>query len=369
MRTMWLLACAAWLSGGFACGGPAAAAEAVPCQVRVILFVPADVTPPAAYQPRIDDIVRSSEAFFTRELKRWGHEQVVMPFRRSADGHVEVTLLRGKLEKAKYKTIPLRTEVNEILREQGKLDSGWQVWWILVYFGEPPAKFHAPLGGFGDLMGGWGICNFSTAAGELDPEADLVSEFPETIGLKRMLYELGSGLRLRPAGPLRLDSGENTLMGPSHYTYGRVVGKPERTTLCEAEAALLASHPAFRGKADPPRKAVKTEARELTCTVDRGAKAIVVRGAAVSAVPARYAFVGDESDARREDHWTKTYVGRVAADGRFEVVVSQPAEAGGKLRVWFVLEDGTQTGDGIFHGREYGIAKPYTYSGGEWQFP
>jgi len=368
MRTTWILTCVGWLSGLLTGGLPARGAEPDPCQVRVILFVPADVTPPAEYQQRVDDIVRYSEAFFTRELKRWGHEKAVMPFRRSEDGHVEVTLLRGKLAKAKYKTIPLRTEINDTLREQKKLDNGWQVWWILIYYGDPPAKFHDPCGGFGDLMGGWGMCNFSTAPGRIDPEADLAGDFPESIGLKWTLSVLGSGLRLRPMGPLRLD-GENTLMGPTHYNYGRAVGKDERVTLCEAEAALLASHPAFQGKADFTGRTPKTEVRDLTCTVDREAKSIVVRGEARSAVRATYALVGDESGPSHKDRWTKTYVGQVGPDGRFEVVVSEPAESSGTLKVWFVLENGAQTGDGIFSGRPYGIARPYTYSRGEWTFP
>jgi len=357
------------LAGVLMSDRPLRAAGPDPCQVRVILFVPADVTPPAEYQERIDDIVRYGEAFFTRELKRWGHQDVVMPFRRGDDGHVEVMLLRGQLAGSKYKTIPLRTEVNETLRERNLLRDGFHVWWIFVYYGDPPAKFHSPLGGFGDLMGGWAICNFSTAPGRIDPEAHLGSEFPESLGLKMMLSQLGHGLRLRPMGPLRTDKGENTLMGPSHYSYNRFVGKEERVALCEAEAALLANHPAFRGKTDPIAKAVKTEVRDLTCTVDPKGKSIIVRGQAGTAVRATYALVGDESDARREDHWTKTYVGPVGPDGRFEVTVSEPSESSGKLRVWFALEAGGQTGDGIFHGRPYGISKPYSYNRGEWTFP
>ena len=44
-----------------------------------VTFVPSDVTPPKSHQQRVDQIVAHAEAFFRRELKRWGHEQVVRP--------------------------------------------------------------------------------------------------------------------------------------------------------------------------------------------------------------------------------------------------------------------------------------------------
>ncbi len=72
------------------------AADEHPCQIHVVLFTPADVTPPTGYQTRVDDLVACAESFFAREFKRWGHEKIVMPYRRSSDGHVEVTAMRGK---------------------------------------------------------------------------------------------------------------------------------------------------------------------------------------------------------------------------------------------------------------------------------
>lgn len=60
----------------FACmllaGAPLAALAEEPeaCEAHVILFVPADVQPPAGYQPRVDQMVDYAEAFFQREFKR-----------------------------------------------------------------------------------------------------------------------------------------------------------------------------------------------------------------------------------------------------------------------------------------------------------
>src|SRR5262245_32969412 len=92
-----------------------------PCQVQIVLFVPADVRPPAGYQRRIDEIVSYAEAFFQREFKRWGFEQFVSPFRRSADGHVEVTMMRGKQAAAAYKPVSVRMEVMDANRQQNKI--------------------------------------------------------------------------------------------------------------------------------------------------------------------------------------------------------------------------------------------------------
>jgi len=81
-----------------------------------------------------------------------------------------------------------------------------------------------------------------------------------------------------------------------------------------------------------------------------------------------YALVADESDARPGEYWTKTYVGQVARDGAFDVIISEPSESNGTLKTWFVFENGAQTGDGRRRGRQGGIAKTYTYSGQLWAF-
>ena len=80
MRTLLTLACLCFSSATI----EVRADDKSPCQVYVILFVPADVDPPNDYQARVDQIVDYSEAFFQREFRRWEHEKIVMPFRRSA---------------------------------------------------------------------------------------------------------------------------------------------------------------------------------------------------------------------------------------------------------------------------------------------
>jgi hypothetical protein len=339
------------------------------CQVHVILFVPADVTPPVGYHQRVDQIVDYAETFFTRELKRWGHEKPVMPFRRAAGGGVDVMVLRGKQKTAEYKPVAIRAEVMDTLRAARKLDGPRQIWWIMVYAGDPPAKFAGFLGGFGPQIGGWAVCNFSTAPGRIDPKAELGSDFLERLMLKGMIHELGHGFGLPHIGPLQADGEGNTLMGPTHANFRRVVPKsPERVYLSEAEAALLATHPAFRGVADEPGPLPKVEVQNLKYTPDPARKRIAVTGRVRAGERAVYALVADESDARPGEYWTKTYAAKVAADGTFEVIVSEPAPANGILKTWFAFESGAQTGDGKFRSREGGIPQAYTHSGGKWTF-
>jgi hypothetical protein len=340
-----------------------------PCQVHVILFVPAEVKPPTGHQQRLDQIVDYAEAFFRRELKRWGHEKAVMPFRRSADGHVEVTLLRGKGKTAEYTPVTVRAETMDTLRSQQKLDGGRQIWWIMVYAGDPPARFAGFLGGFGPQIGGWSVCNFDTTPGRIDPAAPLGADFLEKLMLKGMIHELGHGFGLPHIGPLQRDGAGNTLMGPTHANYRRVVpAGAERVYLSEAEAALFATHPAFRGAPDDRGQLPKVEVQNLKYAADPGRKRIVVSGRVLAPQRAIYALVADESDARPGEYWTKTYVGKVATDGAFEVIVSEPAPANGTFRTWFAFENGTQTGDGKARGRESGIPQAYTYSRQEWTF-
>jgi hypothetical protein len=345
--------------------------DAAPCQVRIVLFVPADVRPPEGYQRRIDEIVAYAESFFQREFQRWGFREPVSPFRRSADGHVEVTPMRGKQPTAAYKPVAVRAEVMDANRRQNKLAGGRQVWWIMVYAGDPPARFASYLGGFGPEIGGWSVCNFDTTPGRIDPAAPLGSDFLEKLTVKGMLHELGHGFQLPHIGPLLSDRAGNTLMGPTHINFRRVAPASEdRVYLSHAEAALLSNHPAFRGKPDQPRPLPKVQVQDLKYAVNRQNNTFVVRGR-VSARGERpvYALVADESDARPGEYWTKTYVGEVAADGAFEVIVTEPPESNGTLKTWFAFPSGAQTGDGKQRGRDSGIAKSYTYSRRQWTFP
>lgn len=343
--------------------------DAAPCQVHVVLFVPADVQPPVGYQQRIDEIVAYAESFFLREFKRWGFEQAVMPFRRAADGRVEVTMLRGKQPTSEYKPVSVRAEVMDFNRQQNKLAGGRQVWWIMVYAGDPPTKFAGYLGGFGPEIGGWSVCNFDTTPGRIDPKQPLGIDFLEKLTLKGMLHELGHGFQLPHIGPLKSDNAGNTLMGPTHANFRRAAPASEdRVYLCQAEAALLSNHPAFRGEADEPKPLPKLDVHNLKYAVNRKDNTLAVTGRVSGPQGPAYALVADESDARPGEYWTKTYVAKVSSDGAFQVIVTEPPESNGTLKTWFAFPGGAQTGDGKARGRDSGISKSYTYSKRTWTF-
>lgn len=344
------------------------AADEQPCQIHIALFTPADVKPPTDYQTRVDDLVACAESFFTRELKRWGHEKLVMPFRRSPDGHVEVTAMRGKKKATEYKPVDIRTEVMDANRSQGKITDHRQVWWILVYSGSPP-KTDAFLGGFGEKIGGWAIGDLDLRRGRIDPQAELGNDHAVELKLKGMIHELGHGLKLPHIGPLRADNAGNTLMGPTHINFRKVVPKrEERVYLSEAEAAILSLNPVFRGAPDPAKPLPTVNVQNLQANVNHNTKTLVVTGKLVSDSRAVYALVADESDARPGEYWTKTYVGKVTAQGEFEVTVSEPAESNGTLRTWFIFENGNDTGDGKKRSRESGIETAYKFQSKTWTF-
>lgn len=343
--------------------------EPAVCQVHVVMFVPADVRPPDDYQSRVDEIVAYAESFFQREMTRWGHTDIVLPFRRSADGHVEVRLIRGSQNLATYKPVKVRSEVMDENRREDRLAGSRQVWWIMVYAGQPPAKADTYLGGFGLEIGGWAVGDFDLTPGSIDADAPLGSEFLVRLRLKGMLHELGHAFRLPHIGPLLQDKAGNTLMGPTHVNYRQVVpAREERVYLSEAEAALLSIHPAFRGVPDVPGPLPKVKAEGLRCIANRRSSSFRVSGRVVSNERAVYALVADESDARPGEYWTKTYVSTVDSHGNFEVDVIEPAASNGTLKIWFAFENGDQTGDGESRSRNSGIARPYTYTRGGWRF-
>ena len=339
------------------------------CQVHTILFVPSDARPPRGYQERIDEIVDYGESFFRTELKRWGHNDIVLPFRRKADGHVEVTVIAGQHSASHYKPVSVRMEVMDHLRRLQQINENFQIWWIMVYVGDPPKKFDGCLGGFGPQIGGWAVCNLDMTPGRINPAEPLGSDFLERIQLKALFHELGHGFRLPHVGPQKQDNAGNTLMGPTHFNFRRVTSlREDRVYLSEAEAAMFASHPAFRGKPDKRHPLPRVSVEDLRYESDSPKRGLTVSGRIRSPQGAIYAIVADESTAQPGDYWTKTYVGRVEQDGSFEVIVSELADANGTLKTWFAFNDGSLTGDGKLVAREGGIAKPYTYSRRHWTF-
>ncbi|MCA9061392.1 MAG: hypothetical protein KDA85_22915, partial [Planctomycetaceae bacterium] len=217
--------------------------------------------------------------------------------------------------------------------------------------------------------GGWAVCNFDTSPGKIDVKQPLGSTYLEEITLKGMIHELGHGFHLPHIGPLMGDDLGNTLMGPTHFNYKRTFpAGTQHVYLCEAEAAILSVHPAFNGVADSRKGLPKVQVDNLRYSTEPAKRQITVKGRLRSPAAARYALVTDQSDASPGEYWIRTYAGKIQTDGSFEVVLTEPADAGGTLRTWFVFENGALTGNGKSQGIESGIPQVYTFGRRGWEF-
>ena len=71
---------------------------------------------------------------------------------------------------------------------------------IMVYAGDPPKKFAGFMGGYGEEIGGWSVCNLNTKPGRIDPKTPLGADYLEEMALKGMIHELGHAFSFRTSG-------------------------------------------------------------------------------------------------------------------------------------------------------------------------
>ena len=337
------------------------------CQVRVVLYVPSDLDVPK-YQERLDDTVAYAEAFFRQGLERWGYRENVSPFRWK-DDHAEVLLVQGTKPSQSCKDPSIRREAIETARRQYSVGDDRQIWWVFVYRGDPPLRFANYRGGFEPAIGGWSVCNFDTRAGRFQPKDLLGNEFLSELTLKGMIHELGHAFQLPHIGPRVKDGAGNTLMGPTHANYRRVIPRREpRVYLSEAAAAMLVNHPAFRGGPDSRGRLPQVQVSDQNYEYDRTTSAFVVSGRVKATLEPAYAIIADESKARPGEYWTKHYVGTVTPEGRFRVRVNELPRSGGTLKTWFVFKNGATTGDGRRRGKAGAVVKQYERVGQRYRF-
>lgn len=158
-------------------------------------------------------------------------------------------------------------------------------------------------------------------------------------------------------------------MGPTHRQFQRVKRHHEpRVYLSRAEAAILSTQPAFRRASEASNPAPGVDVEALQYAADPRNRTLVVSGRVRAVRRVAYALVADEAAGRPGEYWTKTYVGKVDPDGRFQVVVTEPWESSGTLKTGLVFENGGQTVHPRGSGREGGIIGPYRYGQGKWTF-
>jgi len=213
------------------------------------------------------------------------------------------------------------------------------------------------------------VCNYDTRQGKIDPAKSLGSPFLVDLTLKGMIHELGHGFQLPHIGPRKKDASGNSLMGPNHESFRRLVRKrDERVYLSEAAAAMLSQHPSFRGVSDDRRKLPNVAVMLQRYLANPSKNTITVSGLVRSNSTPVFAIVADESDARPGEYWTKHYIGKISKDGRYAVTITEPSGDNGTLKTWFVFENGTSTGNGRQRGKAGALVKPYRHIGNTYRF-
>ncbi|MGI9473515.1 MAG: hypothetical protein ACR2NZ_18380 [Rubripirellula sp.] len=342
-------------------------ADADTCQVRVVLYVPSDVDVPD-YQHRLDQTIAYADAFFREGIKRWGHDEPVSPFRIDR-GHAEVLLVQGERPSSKCTDPSIRKEAIASARRQLSVSDDRQIWWVFVYRGDPPTRFANYRGGFEPAIGGWSVCNFDTRPGDIQIDDPLGNAFLSELTLKGMIHELGHAFQLPHIGPRTKDRAGNTLMGPTHANYRRIVPRREsRVYLSEAAAAMIVNHPAFRGTPDDRGALPKIRVSNQQYKYDRARATFMVSGRIEADKEPSFAIVADESKARPGEYWTKHYVSPVDAEGRYHVLIDELPNSGGTLKTWFVFANGASTGNGRLRGKAGAIVKDYQREGRVFRF-
>ncbi|MEM9701185.1 MAG: hypothetical protein AAF907_01925, partial [Planctomycetota bacterium] len=367
-------------SGDAAAAAPPKAKRVDAAKVRVVLFCPKDVRPPTDYQNGIDVLADYTDRFLLSELKRHGYEPQAKSLfvRTDADGRVsrdgrgsvEVLGVIGEQRADAYKKAATHQEAIESAMRHFDLPAKGDLWWVLVYRGDPPTRFSDFRGGSSPKFGGWSIANYDSRLPRLRPTMPICAGLGDEMALKGMVHELGHAFGLPHIGPKadRVRRDDNTLMGPTNFNYRRVTkNRPKNGHLSAASAAMLAVHPVIRGAKMPEWRLPTVKTADLRIRPTATGKGFALAGTvrAAGGTPLR-AIVGDHSDAMPGDYWAKHYVAEVGRDGRFELPIGEPDKTAGELRLWFTFRSGATTGDGRLRGERGAVKVRYRYVNGRW---
>lgn len=341
----------------------AAAPEPALPRVNVVLFTPADVTPPRDAARRLTQVADYTEAFLANGMKRWGYSPArTRIFDRNADGTLRVLFVTGKekLASGRYNKSGFEAEVRQQATPKYGLGQHRHVWWIWVYLGDPPRRFEGFKGGGSVRLGGTAFANYYNAPGEIRIGDDIGAPFLAAITLKGAMHELGHAFGLPHVGPLEKQPHGMPLMGANIPNYRKRTGRDEtRGYLSQASAAMLWRHPVFSGTARNRGVMPSFSVTGLALSYDRSAHRAQLRGTIKSNRAAHSVVVLDNVPGVHEAYWQKPYVGRVGTDGRFEVNITEPVTRAGTLRLLFCFENGAISGDGQGYGMGSTLDKPY----------
>jgi hypothetical protein len=340
----------------------AAAPEPALPRVNVVLFTPADVTPPPDATRRLTEVADYTEAFIVNGMKRSGYAPARSRFfDRNPDGTLRVLFVTGKekLASGRYNKSGFEAEVRQQATPRYNLGQHRHVWWIWVYLGDPPRRFEGFKGGGSVRVGGTAFANYHHAPGTIRITDELGAPFPEAFALKGAMHELGHAFGLPHVGPLEKQAGM-PLMGANIPNFRKRTGRHEtRGYLSAASAAMLWKHPIFSGTARSRGVMPAFSINNLSLSYDRGTRSARLHGTLKSNHAAHSVVVLDNVPGAHEAYWQKPYVGRVSSDGRFEVAITEPSTRAGTLRLLFCFENGAISGDGSRYGIGSALEKAY----------
>ena len=361
MKTAHILSLAALLSVV-----PVSAQDTALPKVNVVLFTPADVTPPKDAVQRLTQVGNYTEAFLAKWMKQWGYTPAREKFLdRNPDGSVRVLFVTGKekLASGKYDKPGFEAEVWNQATPKYNLGRHRHVWWIWVYLGDPPLRFQGFEGRGNVRNGGNAFANYLNATGEIRVTDALGAPFLEEFALKGTIHELGHALGLPHNGPLEKQSLGMPLMGATIANYRQRTRSSEtHGYLSAASAAMLWRHPVFSGTAEKRDVMPVFTVDALTTTYDAATKSVKLRGVLKSDTPAHSVVVLDSVPKVHDTYWQKPYVARAGADGQFEVAITEPSTQDGTLRLLVCFENGAVSGDGKDYGIQGALDKTYRAS-------
>lgn len=344
--------------------------------VKIILFVPSDLTVPDGARHRITQIGDAADAFFFAGMTRHGYPPGVKTlFRRDADGQVELMHVRGDDPVASGKYAQPNCVGYVINKAIARYDvpKANHVWWVFMYLGDRPTRYNPWMGRGNPRDGGFAIINYDTVPGEIRPDLHLTEGFNFVYMLKSTIHELAHGFGLPHMGPDPTLAMGNSLMGPNPPEYAARRGpKADRVYLAAAEAAMLWKHPFFTGKPMERFEPADVKLAGYRAVFDPAADTVTVSGRLIATQPAHsVVLIDDRGDkTATADYWSRSYAARLAPDGSFHLKINDPAKAAGTYRFLFCFESGIVTGNGAKIGptTDGDIRKTYQYSEGRFSF-
>jgi hypothetical protein len=341
--------------------------------VRIIFFLPSDLTVPEGVRHRIMKIADSADAFLLSGMNRHGYPPGVKTlFLRDANGEVELLHVRGGETAAsgKYSQPNCVGYVIDKASKQYSVPKTNDVWWVFMYLGDRPTRYDPWAGRGNPPGGGWAIINYDTIPGEIRPDLQLTEGFNFEYKLKSTIHELAHGFGLPHMGPdPRLGMG-NSLMGPNPPDYAAHHGpKSDHVYLAVSEAAMLWKHPFFTGKAMASFEPWEMKLADYKAVFDPTADTVTVTGKLISKQSAHSVVLIDERGVP-SDYWSRSYAARLAPGGSFQISINAPAKVESQYRILFCFDNGIVSGNGknigsTTHGE---IRKTYRFYDGQFHF-